>query len=68
MARTNFILLPVALLAACAPSPLYVAPRPGTVGEVPRDGRGEPVWSAMRQPPPAPPVTPMPVDPVTTPK
>jgi len=60
MARTKFIsasLLVLSLgLSACAPSPLYVrASRGGTVGEVPRDGRGEPIWSAIR---PAPAVIP----------
>lgn len=55
MARINFILLAGSALAlglsACAPSVLYVRPGIGTVGEIPRDGRGEPLWSAI---PPAP--------------
>ena len=35
-------------LAACAPSPLYVrTDRLGTFGEIPRDGRGEPLWQAI---------------------
>jgi hypothetical protein len=60
MARTEFItasLLALALgISACAPSPLYVrSNRSGTVGEIPRDGRGEPIWSAIR---PAPAVIP----------
>lgn len=43
-------------LAACAPSPLYMrTSHGGTVGEIPRDGRGEPIWSAIR---PAPAVIP----------
>ncbi|MFZ4689478.1 MAG: hypothetical protein ACOYLS_09585 [Polymorphobacter sp.] len=58
MARTKFILLSfigVAVgISACAPSPLYVrSSRIGTVGEIPRDGRGEPIWGAIRQPPPS---------------
>jgi hypothetical protein len=43
--------LPLALLVgACAPSPLYVgaAKTRGTVGEVPRDGSGEPIWTSIR--------------------
>jgi hypothetical protein len=54
MARFKFTLVLLGL-AACAPSPLYVdRPRIGTVGEIPRDGRGEPIWAAIRQPlPPA---------------
>jgi hypothetical protein len=37
---------------ACAPSPLYVdRARTGTYGEVPRDGRGEPIWSDIRPAP-----------------
>lgn len=49
MARLKYILILGLGLAACAPSPLYVGkPRIGTGGEVPRDGRGEPIWSAMR--------------------
>jgi hypothetical protein len=64
MARFNFLpLLSVPLLVtACAPSPLYVPPpRLGTVGEIPRDGRGEPIWTAIKPPPPGEPVRPMPV-------
>ena len=63
MARFNFLpLLSVPLLVtACAPSPLYVPPpRLGTVGEIPRDGRGEPIWTAIKPTPPAEPMRPMP--------
>ena len=64
MARIKFILLPLLALCACAPSPLYVSKRHiGTVGEIPRDGRGEPIWSAIPAAP-APPLAPaMPVNP-----
>lgn len=55
MARINFILLTGAALtfglSACRPSLLYVKPGVGTVGEIPRDGRGEPLWSAIRAAP-----------------
>ncbi len=66
MARLNFIrpaIFGMALgLSACAPSPLYVGHgRIGTVGEIPRDGRGEPIWSAIRQPEPYAPTQAMPV-------
>lgn len=60
------ILLFLPLLAACSPSPLYtprVVPGAVTSGEVPRDARGEPVWSAIR---PAPAV-PMPTQPEAVP-
>lgn len=70
-------LLPLAvllgLLASCAPSPLYVQTSSkyrGTVGEVPRDGRGEPLWPAIRTVEPAPPgpdYPPAPGIPVTPP-
>lgn len=41
-------------LAGCVPSLLYVRNGPvGTHGEIPRDGRGEPLWSAIRQAQPA---------------
>lgn len=40
------------LLEACAPAPLYTGNSrvkgAATQGEVPRDARGEPVWSAIR--------------------
>ncbi|GGE04917.1 hypothetical protein GCM10011529_09090 [Polymorphobacter glacialis] len=63
MARIKFTLLLSLLgLAACAPSPLYVSgPRIGTGGEIPRDGRGEPIWGAITQPVPLPPPPIMPV-------
>lgn len=54
MARSFIILSILALLSSCAPSALYfhVRPqRPGTGGEIPRDGRGEPIWSAINAPP-----------------
>lgn len=37
-------------LSACAPSPLYVGSKAARTGdaEVPRDGQGEPVWSAIK--------------------
>ena len=59
-------------ISACAPSPLYVGERRprGTVGEVPRDGQGEPIWAAIPGAPPTQPVRPMPTDqgiPVTGP-
>ena len=59
MARTKFLLFPILALGACSPSPLYVdRAQVGTYGEIPRDGRGEPVWTAIA-PPPAP-MAPMP--------
>jgi hypothetical protein len=43
------------LAAACAPAPLYTSSGlkrgAATLGEVPRDARGEPVWSAIRPAP-----------------
>ena len=40
------------LVVACAPAPLYTSSGlhkgAATWGEVPRDARGEPVWSAIR--------------------
>ncbi len=43
--------------AACAPAPLYTASGlqrgAATWGEIPRDARGEPVWSAIRPAPAA---------------
>ncbi len=55
MARIKFILLPLLIVAGCAPSPLYVGSTRvrGTVGEVPRDGHGEPMWSLIRPAAPA---------------
>jgi len=41
----------VVVLAGCQASPLYFSnsdKRPGTGGEIPRDGRGEPIWTAIR--------------------
>ena len=63
MFRTLFLGL-LLFLAACAPSPLYVGERPlrGTAGEVPRDGQGEPIWSAIRSPAPPPPMRAQPVE------
>lgn len=50
------------LPGACAPAPLYApsGTHKGvvTVGEVPRDARGEPVWSAIRPVPEGAPTTP----------
>jgi hypothetical protein len=64
MARTKFLpllLAPLLAMSACAPSPLYVpSHRIGTGGEIPRDGRGEPIWTAIAPPPPEEPVRPMP--------
>ena len=52
MARIKFLLLPLLALGACAPSPLYVSNnRIGTVGEIPRDGRGEPIWTEIKPSP-----------------
>jgi hypothetical protein len=43
------------LVAACAPAPLYTSSGlhkgAATWGEVPRDARGEPVWTAIRPAP-----------------
>ncbi len=41
----------IVALAGCKASPLYFSnsnKRPGTGGEIPRDGRGEPIWTAIR--------------------
>ncbi len=59
MVRNSLALVAFSVLlavAACAPSPLYVqrGNHRGTVGEVPRDGRGEPIWDAIRTVPPPP--------------
>ncbi|MEY2883836.1 MAG: hypothetical protein RL490_1560 [Pseudomonadota bacterium] len=65
--RSLFLLLPLAA-AGCAPSPLYVSHgQPGTVGEIPRDGRGEPIWTAIRPTPAGSPAPALPV-PVTPPQ
>jgi hypothetical protein len=43
------LFLSLALLAGCAASPLYVERgRGGTLAEVPRDARGEPIWAAIK--------------------
>jgi hypothetical protein len=56
----KFILPAILTLGACSPSPLYVdRAQIGTNGEVPRDARGEPIWSAIAPAPaPAPPLAP----------
>ena len=65
MLRNLFVAIPLAplVLSACAPSPLYVGNSRAAVSneEVPRDGRGEPILSAVRPmpvnaavPPPSP--------------
>jgi hypothetical protein len=52
MLRNLFLAVPLAplLLSACAPSPLYIGSARTLVSndEVPRDGRGEPILSAIR--------------------
>lgn len=64
MARMKFLLPAILSLGACSPSPLYVdRAQLGTNGEVPRDGRGEPIWSAIG-PPPAGSTAPSPPQPV----
>jgi hypothetical protein len=47
-------ILPFAALSACAPSILHFAgDTPIAIpGEIPRDSRGEPVWSAIAPMPP----------------
>ncbi|WP_448585597.1 hypothetical protein [Thermaurantiacus sp.] len=47
-------LVPLLLLSACAPSILHFGGNTAVAipGEVPRDSQGEPVWSAIRPPPP----------------
>jgi hypothetical protein len=55
MARTKLLLLPLLGLAACAPSPLYTGGNSySNAAEIPRDARGEPLWSAIRQGQPQP--------------
>ncbi|KAB7648482.1 hypothetical protein [Polymorphobacter fuscus] len=62
MARMKFLFLSILGLTACSPSPLYVdRAQVGTYGEVPRDGRGEPVWSAIQPVPVVPASEPMPL-------
>ena len=56
---TRLFLLPALAgllpIAACAPAPLYTASGlqrgAATWGEIPRDARGEPVWTAIRPAP-----------------
>lgn len=49
MTNAKFLLGLFLFAAGCAPSPLYVSDNGvGTGGEIPRDGRGEPIWSAIR--------------------
>ncbi len=52
MIRPALLLSPALLLfllAGCAASPLYVErARGGTLAEVPRDARGEPIWAAIK--------------------
>lgn len=44
----RLLLIAALFVAACAPSPLYVGKRAvGTGGEIPRDGNGNPIWSAI---------------------
>ena len=51
-------------LAGCAASPLYVpSPHRGTVGEIPRDGNGEPMWESIPRPQAGPPAPYIPVAP-----
>ncbi len=51
LARTKLLFLGLVGLSACAPSPLYVGnSRASSLAEVPRDSRGEPLWSDIRQP------------------
>jgi hypothetical protein len=60
----KFLFLTILALGACSPSPLYVdRARVGTGGEVPRDNRGEPIWSAIGPPPGSP--APSPTQPVS---
>lgn len=66
MARPKLLLMSIlvvgAALSACSPSPLYVdRAQIGSYGEVPRDGRGEPVWNAIAPPQPAPVDVPQPI-------
>lgn len=42
MVRTSFVLLAALAVAGCAATPAAM-----TFGEVPRDGRGLPVWSIV---------------------
>ena len=63
MARMKFLSLSIPAiglaLAACSPSPLYVdRVQRGTYGEVPRDGRGEPIWADIHPAPSTLPIAP----------
>lgn len=67
----SLLLIAPLLVAACAPSPLYVArDQPGTPGEIPRDATGEPIWDRIPPPPPpgkpAPPILVEPGPPIRT--
>ena len=46
----SVLLIPLMFLAGCAASPLYVdrGEVRGTMAEIPRDARGEPLWAAIR--------------------
>ena len=53
--RSSFCLALLTAVAGCSPAPLYlsagnhkVARGAVTLGEIPRDAMGEPVWSAIR--------------------
>lgn len=46
-----YVLAMAAVVWGCAPAPLYTASgggRSAVQGEIPRDGRGEPVWHLIR--------------------
>jgi hypothetical protein len=53
MQKISAVLLIAISMAACAPSPLYIgrSKTTATLGTIPRDGNGEPIWSQI---PPAP--------------
>ena len=58
MARSKLLAVTIlgaaVALPACSPSPLYVdRAEIGAYGEVPRDGRGEPLWGSIAPPPAA---------------
>ena len=66
MARAKFLVVTIlgaaVALPACSPSPLYVdRAEIGAYGEVPRDGRGEPMWGSIAPPPPVPETVPQPM-------
>lgn len=59
MLPSRFIIVGVAaLIAACAPSPLYTSKGALAPGAVPHDGRGRPVLTAAQAPTQAGPSTP----------